>query len=192
MSLVFGFGENDADYVVRKRVNGKTVTCKAYQAWVNMLSRVYNEKSRHVWITYTGSSVCDEWRSFMKFKGWYDENFVDGWHIDKDVLSDCRVYSPESCIFIPVWINNFITRNRREKFKLPIGVYFDKRTKKYQAHCYDSINKKQECIGRFSSKEEAHNEWKKKKLEVARTLRGSMDSIDIRIYGRIIEIIETS
>lgn len=192
MSLVFGFGKNDADYTVRKRINGKTITCKAYQAWVNMLSRVYNEKSRNVWATYVGSSVCDEWRSFMKFKEWYDENFIDGWQIDKDILSDCRVYSPESCIFIPAWINNFITRNRREKFKLPLGVYFDERTKKYTAHCYDSVNKKQKYIGRFSSKEEAHNAWKKSKIEMAGDLMAAMDSIDGRIYARIIEIIEIS
>lgn len=46
-----------------------------------------NKVEHKKWPSYIGVTVCDEWRSFMKFREWWLENHVDGWQIDKDLLT---------------------------------------------------------------------------------------------------------
>ena len=47
-------------------------------------------------------SVCEEWKHFSNFKKWFDENYIEGFDIDKDILiKGNKVYSPEACSFVP-------------------------------------------------------------------------------------------
>lgn len=57
--------------------------------------------------TYLEVTVCDEWLVYENFRRWYLENYVEGWSIDKDLLSGMKVkvYSPETCCFLPQIIN---------------------------------------------------------------------------------------
>lgn len=79
---------------------------------VQQLRRCYNKKSKG-YSTYgaKGVHVCDEWLYFSNFKKWFDENYVDGLCIDKDIKNILdengnRYYSPESCIFVTHYENN--------------------------------------------------------------------------------------
>ncbi|HHQ4679035.1 TPA: hypothetical protein ACSP3E_002327, partial [Aeromonas veronii] len=76
-----------------------------------------------------------------------------------------RVYSPNNCIFIPGWLNKFITDSKGTRGKYPIGVYFDRESSKFRAKCNNPVTKKVESIGRFDSPDKAHAAWKRRKLE---------------------------
>lgn len=102
MYKIYGVGIND--YEGKVRTNGKTL--RSYQCWKGLLSRCYSKKSK-AYKTYgaKGVYVCDEWLLFSNFKKWYDENYIEGYQIDKDKLNVTDIngnkyYSPESCCFI--------------------------------------------------------------------------------------------
>lgn len=187
--FVHGFGVNDANYSTHKRVNGKRMMCKTYETWKDMIKRCYSKKSQQDCPTYIGVTVCDEWRSFMSFHKWWVENNVDGWWIDKDILTDNRQYSPESCIYVPSWLNTFTIGRDSARGDNPIGASYDKERGLFKASCGNPVTGKVVTIGRFKTPEEAHLAWRARKLEYAAQMKNDMDAIDERIYPRVVEII---
>lgn len=185
---VFGFGVNNADYMSGPKIDGKKANCPAYVAWRDMIKRSYCPKwhARHP--TYIGVSVCEEWHSFLAFRAWWIANQIDGWQLDKDLLGNSREYSPESCIFVPQWLNNFTIDSGAARGNCPIGADWHKSSGKYRARCSRPFGKN-EHLGNFTSAEDAHAAWKSRKLEIAEELRPRMDEIDLRIYPRVVEII---
>lgn len=189
--LVCGVGVNDADYFTQQIIDGKRVRCQANSSWMRMLTRCYSAKFHHRSPTYIGVKVCDEWLSFMTFRKWWVENQVDGWQLDKDLLSDNRIYSPESCIFVPSWLNHFTVDCGAARGLWPIGVSFRRELGEFQSLCRHPFGGR-ECLGHFPTPEEAHAAWLARKLEIARELKHLMDDIDARIFPRVIEIISRS
>ena len=183
--LVCGIGVSDADYVVESIINGRRVKCPAYRSWMSMLKRCYSAKYHSRYPTYIGVEVCDEWLTFMAFRKWWVENHVDGWQLDKDLLSDNRIYSPEACIFVPSWLNSFTIDSGAARGELPIGVWFYRRRRKFKSRCRHPLGKN-EYLGHFSSPDEAHAAWLARKLEIANELKHLMDDIDARIFPRVI------
>lgn len=190
--VVKGVGVNDAHYLTQPNIDGKKVMCPAYRAWATMLKRTYSSKYHAKRPTYSGVTVCDEWQSFMSFRGWWIENQVDGWQVDKDILSDAGVYSHETCIFVPAWLNSFTLDSGSLRGVYPIGVAFHKGTGRFQAGCRNPMSKKREHLGYFDTPEAAHLAWRNRKLELAIELKPKMDEIDIRIYPRVVEIINNA
>ena len=189
MKLVRGFGVNDADYAVGRLVSGKRVICAAYRAWANMIDRCYSEKRQKKNPTYIGVTVCDEWRSFMAFREWWLESHVDGWQIDKDLLTDNNQYSPDSCIYVPAWLNTFTIDRNAVRGEFPIGVDYHKASKSFRSMCNNPATGKQVTIGRFKTPEAAHLAWRARQLEYASQMKNEMDAIDARIYPRVVDII---
>lgn len=155
--LVRGIGINDLP-VKDSSVYSEDGTRKAaifYQRWNAMLSRAYSTKESSRNSTYVDVEVCEEWRVLSVFKEWFDKNYIEGYSLDKDLLvPGNRIYSPETCVFLPNDINQAISNKKKKKSDYPIGVYFQKKKNTY----YTSVNKKN---GRFVSKtfktpEEAH------------------------------------
>ena len=192
--LVRGVGVNDAPYCTKHRTDGKQVNCPAYTAWNAMLRRAYSDKYHAEHQTYSGVTVCDEWHTFMSFRKWWLENQVDGWQIDKDILSDAACYSPDTCLFVPAWLNTFTIDSDAIRGELPIGVDFHKQAGKYRARCRHSLagRRGRLGLGLFDTPEEAHLAWRTRKLELALELKPNMDEIDQRIYPRVIEIINNA
>lgn len=102
---------------------------KKYSIWSSILSRCYNEKERHKYSAYIDCIVCDEWLNFQTFAKWFDDNYYDvddgkRMHIDKDILiKGNKVYSPDTCIFVPQRFNMlFIKQNREVDTDLPNGI----------------------------------------------------------------------
>ena len=188
MKLIYGVGVNDSDYVIRPGARGKSVVCHAYVAWVHMLERCYSNRYHEINPTYIGVSVCNEWKSFMSFRSWWVKNHVNGWHLDKDLLTDGGVYSPYACTYVPQWLNKFTTDRLAARGAFPVGVYYNKNTGKYIAQCSHPFGRR-EYLGRFTTADEAHASWLARKLEIANELRHLMDDIDARIFPRVIEII---
>lgn len=166
--LVHGIGVNDADYVVKPKVDGKQVTCPFYRAWKSMLTRCYDVKYQTRQPTYVGCSVCEEWLTFSTFKSWMIKQNWQGRELDKDLLcTDNKVYSPENCVFVDSMTNSFTIDCRTVRGEWPIGVTFHKRDGKFQAKCSNPFTKKTEFLGYFICPEQAHQAWKKRKHELA-------------------------
>lgn len=188
--LIHGFGVNDSNYVTYPTIDGVRKKCKAYESWVNMISRAYSKSYHDKFPTYIGVSVCQEWKSFMKFREWWLANYVDGWELDKDILSSGRIYSPETCIYVPRWLNGFLCGSDASRGESPIGVRYEKSRGLFRAECSNPINGCTEFIGRFRSKDEAHAAWVSRKISIASGLKNKMDSIDTRVYELVIKKIK--
>ncbi len=150
-SLLYGVGVNDC-------IDAKSSV--AYKYWNGMLRRCYSAKKHKKWPSYEGCSVCTEWHYFSNFKKWFDENYVDGYALDKDIIAKGnRIYSPETCCFVPARINNIILNRKIDRGEYPIGV--TKKWSKYYAHV--SIGSKSIRIGAFASVKEAFDAYKDEK-----------------------------
>ena len=142
---------------------------KSYIAWNNMLARCYSSKYQNKYPTYIGCNVCDEWLVFSNFKLFYDLNYKENFHLDKDLLVDGnKVYSPSTCIFIPLYINNLFTDRGGKRGEYPIGVSYDKKAKNKYKACI-SINSDIIHIGMFPTIESAHLAWLNAKQHYIRT-----------------------
>lgn len=187
---VYGVGINDADYVTQPIINGVQFRCPAYSAWVSMLSRSYGELFTKKFKTYSEVTVCTEWLRFSKFRAWFIENHVDGYALDKDLFSSGnKIYSPNTCIYIPSWINTFITDRNSVKGDYPVGVSIEKRSNKLMARCRHPKGKDSEFLGYFDSEYSAHDAWVTRKIEIANSLKSEMDEIDPRIHPKIVQLI---
>lgn len=132
--LVHGVGINDADYNVNWTEGNVRVRCKYYQKWKSMLMRCYCAKYLENNTSYAKCTVCDEWKSFKTFKQWMECQPNNDLHLDKDILKPFSTkYSPDTCIFVPRYINNYLEMFKSNKAsKLPIGVTYNKDRNLYE------------------------------------------------------------
>lgn len=155
---VYGVGINDADYIIEINVNGKRVVCPYYSRWKSMLQRCYDPKFHEKNPTYSGCSVCDDWLTFSNFRAWMTEQDWRVKELDKDLLiPGNKVYSQETCLFVPMEINMLLNNNAAKRGKWPIGVHFHKARGKFEAQC--NINGKLKHLGYFRTPEEAHQAY---------------------------------
>ena len=175
--LVCGVGVNDLgyrtqvyEYVTKnggKRTQKTVFRCKYYAAWADMLRRCYSKKYLESYPTYIGTSVCSEWLSATAFKQWMEQQDWHGKCLDKDiVVLGSKLYSPETCAFVLPATNSFVARDA-SRGGYPTGVSLFKRTGEYRASCNNLFSGKQEHLGLFSTQEEAHEAWRKRKHKLA-------------------------
>ena len=175
--LVYGVGVNDLPYKTQvkeevsknggKRTWKSVFTCRYYVAWKNMLKRCYSKKFLERNPNYIGTSVCSEWLHASEFKKWMEQQDWDGKCLDKDIIvPGSRLYSPETCAFVLQATNSFVIACDACRGDYPIGVHLYQ-TGKYQARCQNPFSGKQEHLGYFSTQEEAHEAWRKRKHELA-------------------------
>lgn len=188
--LIYGAGVNDTDYSTQPLKGKKCITCPAYKTWKHMLERVYSNKFRQKQQTYEDTTVCDSWLYFSNFRNWYIKNHVDNYHLDKDLLTQSKTYSPSTCIFVPQWLNNFITLRNNCRGEFLLGVSRKKDQNKYQAYCNNPKTLKLEHLGYFTEEYVAHEAWLARKLQIAYELKIEMDEIDTRIYPNVVDIIK--
>lgn len=178
--FVAGVGINDYDGSIK--VDGKLI--KSYSIWKSMLERCYTRKASKTY--YNIVTVCDEWHRFSNFKKWFDVNHFAGWHMDKDILViGNKVYSPDTCIFVPSWLNYFVIEMTTNKGQYPCGVgklSGSSGQTPYISQCNNPITKKRDYLGVFDTPELAHEAWLSKKREHVVALKCDMDAIDGRIY----------
>ena len=158
--LLYGEGTNDADYKLKTMVNGKRKMCPYYDRWHNMLRRCYHPKTLERRPTYKEYDVCEDWKSFMSFRMWMITqkkagNDWEGRHLSMRVLvKDSKVYSPETCIFVPVEINCLFMDRAAARGEYKQGVSWHKARGKFRAE----INKygEEKHIGYYVTEDEAH------------------------------------
>lgn len=153
---IYGVGFCDVKYSVNLD-NGSIMP--SYNTWHDMLKRCYSEKLHKKEPAYIGCSVCNEWKYFSNFKDWFDSNYVEGYALDKDILvKGNKVYSPETCCFVPKGLNSLLTNRKNHRGKYPLGVSKASYSDNYEAAVYK--NGKRVHIGTFKTIEEAFNAYK--------------------------------
>lgn len=156
----------------KSKIEGKLTDY--YDKWVGMLRRCYCDKLHKKYPQYKECKVCDEWLNFQNFAKWYEDNYyeVEGqrMELDKDILiKGNKVYSPETCVFVPRLINTVITNRKRDRGKYPVGVTLSSNKKKYISRC---SNGKGEFIyiGRYDTALEAFNVHKEYKENIIKSI----------------------
>lgn len=162
---VWGVGVNDYEGCTKCAY----VHLPSYHTWEQMLKRCYSETFHQKKPSYKDCSVCEEWWSFSNFKKWYDANYIEGYALDKDILvKGNKVYSPQTCCFVPNEINSMLTTSKGLRRGNLIGTSFRKDCKKYCA--YTSLKNKRVNLGVFDTAEEAFATYKKAKEQIVRSV----------------------
>ena len=158
--------------------NGKNTD--EYKIWYDMIKRCYNPKVHERRSTYKDCEVEDYLLNFQHMAEWINKNYyeVPGevMCLDKDILyKGNKVYSRETCIFVPQRINNLFVKRDNDRGKDPIGVD-QLPSGNYRAQCWDG-NGRYNYLGTYSIKEEAFKVYKQYKEKVIKEVIDSYKGI---------------
>ena len=124
-----------------------------YQSWRDMLKRCYDPYELNKYPTYIDCYVYEEWCNFQEYAKWHESNhyeiFNQRMHLDKDILvKGNKIYSPDTCIFVPERVNELFTKSDVIRGEYPIGVNYHKQHKKLQVRC-NTLKEKRKHLGYF-------------------------------------------
>ena len=182
---VFGVGISGTKYPITV----DSVKTKEYGLWKDMLRRCYSDAYKKRKPTYEGCEVSDKFKSYEYFYEWCNSQVgfdVKGFDLDKDLLiKGNKVYSEDSCIFIPAEINLLLVKREALRGEHLIGVCWCKRDKVFVAR----VNKnkvKRENLGSFKTELEAFEAYKQAKESFIKEQANVWkDKIDIRAYNAL-------
>ena len=161
-----------------------------YQYWFDMMKRCYSKEYHKRFPTYKDCSVCEEWHNFQNFGKWFDENYYtienETMALDKDILvKGNKIYSPETCVFVPQRINSLFLKRNKSRGKYPIGTTYNKRDKKYESCCHMYKNNRytRHAIGNFDTPTEAFTAYKTFKEQYIKQVANEYkDKIPKKLY----------
>ena len=188
--LVKGFGVNDRSRP--SRVDTKRE--RTYGVWVNMLDRA-TDKFWEKYPTYRGTQISDNFKHYAYFYDWcqdqvgFNPDYEDvEWQLDKDILvKGNKLYSDDTCCFVPKEINFLLLSNNANRGDCPIGVYYYKRTKSYMAR-YCAGKGITKYLGYFGTKEDAFIAYKTaKEAHIKSVAEYWKDSLDFRVYTALMK-----
>lgn len=179
---IFGWGVND--YLGNVSEGGSLI--KSYVVYCDMVRRCYSGNKQITSLSYDYCSVCEEWKSFREFKNWFDANYIEGFELDKDILVEGnKIYSPETCRFVPLDINCMLTHVKKNKGIYPTGVRAHR--KSFQGCVKDGNGKT--LTKTFKTVDEALQWYSetKKKIVKERATRAFLDnSIKSDVYQALV------
>ena len=151
---------------------------KCYSIWRGMLQSCYYQYKEFN-ITYENVDVCDDWHNFQNFAKWFEENYIEGWQLDKDLLcTDYKIYSPITCCFIPQEINCLLKEQKETTGTVKVK-------NKYKSQI--SVDKIHNHIGTFDSLEDANKAYKEeKKKYVLSVAEQYKEQLNINVYHKLI------
>ena len=177
----------------RSKENGKTT--RIYKTWQSMLQRCYDKKYHEKRPTYIGCAVDKYWHNFQNFAKWYEENYytIEGerMHLDKDVLvKGNKVYSSETCIFVPQTINLLFTKRNNARGESVIGTSL--KNGKYKVECHiinlKTGKSKKEYLGYYDTQEKAFEVYKQYKEKYIKEVADHYkDQIPEKLYQVLYE-----
>lgn len=167
----------------KTRINGKQPL--SYVTWKNLLNRCYRPNRQIKQKSYLDCIVHPDWHNFQVFSKWFEENYVDGFEIDKDILfKGNKVYGPETCCFVPQELNILFTNRKSKRGKYAIGVTFYKKMNKYMS--YVSIDGVLKHLGYFFSEIDAFNAYKETKEQNIKNVANKFkDKITDQCYNAL-------
>ena len=171
-----------------------TTNKKERNLWGGLMERCFSETYHKTKPTYKGITVCDEWLNFQNFAAWCEtqsffnakDDFGKAYQLDKDLLiRGNKVYSPETCCFIPSQINSLFSYVKSTKGAYPAGVSYMKNRGKFEA--YFSKRGKRVNLGHFRTPEEAFIAYKTaKETHIKEMAKEWKDRIDERVYQALL------
>lgn len=166
MKKVHGIGINDFEGKVSYIEGGKKKMIKSYKVWQDMLRRCYSEKRQKKQPTYKSCTVSKEWLLYSNFKKWFDENYPNElvedirFEIDKDLLVEGnKLYSKETCLFLPKKINSFMSNKYKSNKTGYIGVSFKKSKNRFVAQTNIFGTSERKHLGLFEDPLEASKSY---------------------------------
>lgn len=175
------------------KVNGNRL--KEYNLWQALLSRCYCDKFHIKCPTYKDCSVSDNFKYYPYFKEWCNNqigfNVLDDkgnhFELDKDLLiKGNKVYSEDTCCFIPREINVALIYNQTKKGNHPIGVSYSKVNNKFVVYVKKGEGSR-EYLGYFEDASVAFLAYKASKEAYLKELAKKWkDKIDPRVYEALI------
>lgn len=98
----------------------------AFDTWHNMIYRCYSGKIKQ----YRDVEVCTEWHNFANFAEWYKNHSENIEHthrklcLDKDLFAqgNKKIYSPQTCCFLPNELNAFVNALKIKDRKIPANI----------------------------------------------------------------------
>lgn len=154
----------EGKYKVSK--NGKHT--RIYTTWHSILVRCYSEEYHNRQSTYVNCKASEEFLNFQNFGNWDEDNYykIEGEKmcLDKDILAKGnKIYSPETCVYVPQTINNLFVKKDKNRGESYIGTHRLKNGK-YQAHCClinpKTGKSKKEYLGLYNTQQEAFEIYK--------------------------------
>ncbi len=182
MGCVGGF-EKGRVKIVRKRAKERAI-------WERLLRRCYNEKHHREKPTYKGCEVSENFKDFLYFKDWCNKqvgfNSKDekgrSFALDKDILiRGNKVYSEDTCCFVPADINNLVIKANSIRGKYMIGVSYNKMKGRFES--YINVFGSKRHLGTFNTELEAFYAYKEaKEAYIKEVAEKYKDQIDPRVY----------
>ena len=169
--------------------NGKNTTW--FKIWYHMLERCYDPKYQEKYSTYRGCKVETYFLNFQNMGGWIEDNYyeVPGERmcLDKDILfKGNKIYSRDTCIFVPERINLLFVKCDKSRGDCPIGAT-PTLSGNYQVRCWNG-NGERISLGTYPTKEEAFKVYKQYKEKL---IKETIDSYEGKIpepfYSRLRE-----
>ena len=191
LASAYGIGIIGTKYLAS--ISGRNT--KEYELWRDMLKRCYYDTYQKKYPTYEGCEVSDNFKSYEYFYEWCNNQIGfsnDGngnpFHLDKDLLvKGNKIYSEDSCVFIPSEINLLLVKRTASRGKHLIGVCWSKRDKSFVAR----VNKSKggsEWLGYFKTELEAFNAYKTaKEAFIKEQANKWKDKIDERAYNALMK-----
>ncbi|QPP24936.1 hypothetical protein I5102_003427 [Pseudomonas aeruginosa] len=139
--------------------------------WFDLLKRTQiGGRFQRKYPAYAGVTLG--FKSYQQFAEWaisqpgYGCRDAEGkiFQLDKDILiPGSKLYSPDTCAFVPAHLNSILNISRRSRGPLTLGVSIDRSTGRYRARA----KKKGVTVGlgTFSTTTEAHKAWQRFKAE---------------------------
>ncbi len=134
------------------------------KTWKRMIERCYSQVVLSENETYKDKRVAEDWLRFSKFKHWMERQDWQGMELDKDLkILGNKVYSEDSCSFIPKRINLLLSLSDASRTELPIGVTrHSQATGSYQSRCGRAY------LGLYNDPMSAHSAWQQEKAKQIR------------------------
>lgn len=185
--LVCGIGVYEAGRYPSK-IDG--VITKEYKLWRAMLSRCQPggtiQRDRP---TYIGCTVHPDFIKFQDFAAWCQTQtgfYIAGFAMDKDILiPGNKVYGPDTCVFVPLQLNQLLVLKRSNQGDLPTGV------RKHSGGKYEasfSCNGTFTSLGLYRTPEDAYESYKlAKRVDIYRLADKWRDHIDPRVYRALMD-----
>ena len=187
LGTVFGVGVLGEGF---QRADSSSLT---YKIWVSMLQRCYLATADK-YSSYVMCSVSETFKHYPTFKTWCETQVGFGsvdsngkqFQLDKDIiLRGNKLYSEDTCCFVPQEINNCILLNTTVRGECPVGVRYRQDRGTYQAYC--SEFGKRVHLGTFSSETEAFYAYKNYKENYIQNIALKWEGkVDNRVYNSLL------
>lgn len=155
---------------------------RAVKYYWGMMSRVAPGGSQQIKRPLYANASCT-FVDFQEFAEWCQDQigYTSGFQLDKDLLvKGSKVYSKDTCVFIPQQLNTLLIKRDRGRGEFPLGVC--RAGNQFMAQCSVGVGR-QEYLGVFGTPESAFAAYKVFKEDYIKQQANKWRSqIDVRAY----------